>query len=144
MVRNFGKGGKNHRKMKNSIVAHSRELVFKEHSEDYALVTKVLGSGRLLGRCSEDNVERLCIIRGSLRVGQINRIKQGDVVLVSLREYQDMKADVIHVYLQDEVKTLIAYEEITNKFVSIIDNEIHKFDGLDENIIFDTNHDAEL
>ena len=144
MVRNFGKGGKNHRKMKNSIVTQTRELIFKEFSEDYALITKVLGSGRLMGKCFQDNIERLCVIRGSLRVGQINRIKQGDIVLVSLREYQDTKADVIHVYLQDEVKSLIAYEEISSKFVSFMDNEIHQFQHMDDNVIFDFNNDAEL
>ena len=124
MVRNFGKGGKGHRKMKNSCMEQERELLFKDHDQEYAIVNEMLGSGRLTGTSSDD-VKRLCIIRGSLRSGRTNRIKRGDIILLSLREYQVEKADVVHVYTDDEVKRLVSYGEIPSKFQNIIDNEMY-------------------
>jgi translation initiation factor 1A len=119
MVRNSGKGGSGHKKLKNSTTDNkdTRELVFKEHGQDYALIMDMLGSGRCKAMCSSDETERLCIIRGSLRKKRTHFIRRNDIVLVSLREYQDGKADIIHVYSNEEVRMLINYEEISQKFV---------------------------
>lgn len=61
-----GKGGKNRRRGKNENETEKRELVFKEHGQEYAQVTKMLGNGRLEAMCF-DGVKRLCHIRGKLR-----------------------------------------------------------------------------
>ena len=50
----------------------------------------------------------------------------GDTVLVSLRDYQDDKADIIHKYTSEETKTLISYNEITGNIK--IDDE----DGIND------------
>lgn len=80
-----------------------RELWVKEEGQEYARALKMLGNGRLTGYCF-DGKERLCHIRGKL----LRRmwIKEGDIILVSLREYQDKKADVIHKYSPEEVRKL--------------------------------------
>ena len=44
-----GKGGKNKRRGKNDSEENKRELVFKEHGQEYAQVVRMLGNGRLEG-----------------------------------------------------------------------------------------------
>ncbi len=80
-----------------------RELVFKEDGQEYAQVTRMLGNGRLEAYCF-DSVKRLCHIRGKIK----NRvwINNGDIILVSLREFQDEKCDVIMKYFDYEAKEL--------------------------------------
>lgn len=119
MVRNNGKGGSGHKKLKNSVNSQSnRELQFKEHGQDYAIIKDMLGSGRCNAICYSDNSERLCIIRGSMRRRRNCFIRKNDIVLVALRDFQDGKADIIHLYTDDDVRSLTSYEEITHKFVN--------------------------
>lgn len=51
-----------------------------------------------------DGVKRLGLIRGKLR--KKIWINNGDIILVSLREYQDEKGDVILKYSADEARSL--------------------------------------
>lgn len=120
MVRNFGKGGKGCKKMKNSAIESNRILLFKEIGQVYAIVEDILGHGRF--RCKlDDNRAILCILRGSLRKSSV-RIVKGDTVLVSLRDFQDDKADIVHVYTGDEVRSLCAYGEITTEIADDVDD----------------------
>ena len=116
MVLNGGKGGKGCRKMKNSTGTTNRTLEFKENGQEYGLVTDMLGNGRCRCLCS-DSITRLCMIRGNMRKGSMNRIYKGDLVLVSLRDFQDSKADIVHLYKVDEVRSLISYNEVDEQFV---------------------------
>ncbi|CDH60548.1 eukaryotic translation initiation factor 1a [Lichtheimia corymbifera JMRC:FSU:9682] len=109
MPKNKGKGGKNRRRGKNDNEANKRELIFKEEGQEYAQVAKMLGNGRLEAHCF-DGVKRLAHIRGALR--KKVWINQGDIILVSLREYQDDKADVIQRYNPDEARQLKQYGEL--------------------------------
>ena len=52
----------------------------------------MLGNGRLEAHCF-DGVRRLCHIRGKMR--KRVWVNAGDIVLISLREFQDNKGDVI-------------------------------------------------
>tara|TARA_B000000565_G_scaffold108654_2_gene81451 strand:+ start:3218 stop:3634 length:417 start_codon:yes stop_codon:yes gene_type:complete len=110
MVRNKGKGGKNFKKAKNYEIVDKRQIIYKTEGQEYALITKMLGNGRCECKCY-DGRTRLGHIRGKMhkRVW----ICIGDIVLVSLRDYQDDKADIIHKYTSEETKTLISYNEIT-------------------------------
>jgi translation initiation factor 1A len=120
MVKNFGKGGKGCKKMKSGCVDQSnRILLFKEFGQDYAVVKDVYGGGRYSCVCSDGNVVRLGILRGNMRRRSNVRIGKGDLVLVGLRDYQEGKADIMHVYLSDELRTLVNYNEITNEFLQI-------------------------
>ena len=65
MPKNKGKGGKNRRRGKNEN-EEKRELVFKEHGQEYAQVLRMLGNGRLEAQCV-DGIKRLCHIRGKMR-----------------------------------------------------------------------------
>lgn len=60
----------------------------------------MLGNGRIEAKCF-DGVTRLAHIRGKMR--KKVWIAQGDIILLSLRDFQDDKADVIVKYTPDEV-----------------------------------------
>jgi len=108
MPKNKGKGGKNRRRGKNEN-EEKRELVFKEHGQEYAQVLRMLGNGRLEAQCV-DGVKRLCHIRGKMR--KKVWVNTGDIILLGLREYQDEKADVIQNFMADEARSLKAYGEL--------------------------------
>ena len=103
MPKNKGKGGKGHRRSKKCKDDGKRTLIFKEHGQEYAQIIKMLGNGRLNASCF-DGKTRLCIIRGAMRKRQWMGV--GDIILVSLREFQDNKADVIGIYTADEARNL--------------------------------------
>ncbi|KAK9470832.1 nucleic acid-binding protein [Dipodascopsis tothii] len=109
MPKNKGKGGKNRRRGKNENDDEKRELTFKEDGQEYAQVTKMLGNGRLEAQCY-DGEKRLAHIRGKLR--KKVWINQGDIILLSLREFQDNQADVILKYNADEARSLKNYGEL--------------------------------
>nr|POE79341.1 eukaryotic translation initiation factor 1a [Quercus suber] len=109
MPKNKGKGGKNRRRGKNENDNEKRELTFKEEGQEYAQVLKMLGNGRLEALCF-DGSKRLAHIRGKLR--KKVWINQGDIILLSLRDYQDEKGDVILKYSADEARSLKAYGEL--------------------------------
>ncbi|KAJ9115925.1 hypothetical protein QFC22_005068 [Naganishia vaughanmartiniae] len=102
-------GGKNRRRGKNENDDEKRELVFKEDGQEYAQVTKMLGNGRLEAQCF-DGEKRLAHIRGKMR--KKVWINQGDIILISLRDFQDDKADVIVKYTVEEARNLKQYGEL--------------------------------
>lgn len=102
------KGGK-HQKRKKSEGAEKRELEFKDAGQEYGQVVRSLGDGRFECYCY-DGKTRLGIIRRKLwkRVW----VTAGDIVLVSLREFQDDKGDIIHKYSAEEARKLKQYDEL--------------------------------
>ncbi|CAO3611563.1 unnamed protein product [Cunninghamella blakesleeana] len=134
MPKNKGKGGKNRRRGKNENEDNKRELDFKEEGQEYAQVVKMLGNGRLEAQCF-DGVKRLAHIRGKMR--KKVWINQGDIILLSLREYQDDKADVIQKYTPEEARQLKSYGELPDT-TKINENENNNFGGEeDDEIEFD-------
>ena len=91
---------------------------------EYAQVLKMLGNGRLEALCF-DGEKRLAHIRGKLR--KKVWINQGDIILLSLRDYQDEKGDVILKYSADEARSLKAYGELPE---SAKINETDTYDSL--------------
>lgn len=129
---NCGKGGSGHKRMKKAGVTTSdRELLFKEHGQEYALISAMLGSNRCTCKL-ESNTLALGTIRGSMRRRQVNRINKDDIVLVGLREYQETKVDIIHVYTCDEVRLLLSYGELSPEFLGHkVDNASETLDEID-------------
>jgi translation initiation factor 1A len=85
------------------------ELLLREEGQEYAQAGRMLGNGRLEAICF-DGKTRMAHIRGKLlkRVW----ISTGDVILVTLRDFQDGKADVVHKYNTDQVRQLKQKGEI--------------------------------
>ena len=98
-----GKGGRNRRRGKNDNGGQKRELIYKDEGQEYAQITKMLGNGRLEVSCF-DGIKRMGHIRGKLR--KKVWMGQGDIILVSLRDFQDEQCDVVHKYNADEARTL--------------------------------------
>lgn len=88
--------------------AAARKIIEKEPGQEYACIIKRLGGPTLSVKCC-DGTLRLAKIRGSM----MKRcwMKDGDWILVSLREYGE-KVDVIHKYNDDEVRYLRKAGEI--------------------------------
>lgn len=87
----------------------TKGLIYKENGQEYAKVIKMLGNCRLSCMC-QDGRERIAIIRGNMR----NRvwITTDDYILVTLRDFQDDKVDVVHKYTHGDVRSLLAVGEI--------------------------------
>ncbi|RNJ56630.1 Translation initiation factor 1A [Verticillium nonalfalfae] len=131
-------GGKNRRRGKNESDHEKRELTFKEDGQEYAQVVKMLGNGRLEALCF-DGTKRLGNIRGKLR--KKVWINQGDIILLSLREYQDDKGDVILKYTADEARSLKAYGELPES-AKINETDTYGAEGNDDcNFEFDDDRD---
>nr|ABY27179.1 eukaryotic translation initiation factor 1A [Perkinsus marinus] len=107
--KNKGKGGKNRRRGKGGRGDVKRELEFKEDGQEYGQVLKMLGQGRVELQCL-DGVKRLGHIRG--KMGKRVWIQIGDIVLASLRDFQDEKCDIILKYNVDEARPLKQHKEI--------------------------------
>jgi len=100
-------GGKNYKKTKH----HSEKAAFVEREDDqlFARVLQILGNRNVLAYCN-DNVVRLCHIRGSIKKDMW--IGVGDVVLISIRDFladkdgKYEKADILHKYDRDDYSKL--------------------------------------
>ena len=83
--------------------------IMKDESQEYAQVVRMLGNGRLEALCF-DGEKRLAHIRGKMR--KKVWINNGDIILLSLREFEDGKADVIQKYTPDEARSLKQHGEL--------------------------------
>ena len=119
MPKNKGKGGKSRRRGKNNNEQNKRELILKEPGQEYAQVVKMLGNGRLEAFCFDGKL-RKCHIRGKMQ--KKVWINKDDIILISLRAFQDDKADVIHKFMPDEVQELKRKNQLPSK-ASLADEE---------------------
>lgn len=124
------KGGKSFKKGKK--IEAKTELIFKEEEQEYAQVVKLLGSSRMLVVCA-DGKERMCRIRGKL----VRRawVSVGTVVLISLREWEDDKCDMIHKYTDEEARRLHAYKELPQTIKLVSDEGDNA--AIDDGIVFE-------
>ncbi|MCQ2817003.1 MAG: translation initiation factor eIF-1A [archaeon] len=113
MPKNTGKGGNKRKKAKKQS-QEARELVYKGEMEEYGQVLRLLGDLRLEINCM-DGVKRIGHIRGKMK--KKCWIANGDVVLVSLREFDEEKCDVVHKYFDDEVRKLKKAGELPDSLV---------------------------
>jgi initiation factor 1A len=106
------KGGKGHKKGKNSINKTDKKLEFAGDLQKYAVITKILGNCRFrVSFVSENNVvDKLAILCGGMRKRQF--IKQYDLVLISERDFESSKVDIIHKYQDQDVSILKRYKEL--------------------------------
>lgn len=89
------KGGKKHKRNKNQNFNDSKNLRLKEPGQEYAQITRCLGNCRFNVMCF-DGKERLATMCGTMRSRKF--VNQNDIVLVSLRDWQDEKCDIIDNY----------------------------------------------
>lgn len=128
------KGGAKHKKYaKNKIdngPINIKSIVKDSEFQTYGYITKVLGNCRF-DIDSWDGIKRIGHVRGKIR--KRSWCILGDLVLISLRDFQDDKCDIIKKYTDEEVQLLLKENEISESFIkkgftifsnnNIIDNE---------------------
>lgn len=121
---------------KSSIVKNhgKRTLELKGKMELYGKVSKKLGDKRVLV-VLVDGREVLAHIPGRFQKKKI-WVDIDSVVLVSQREFEADKMDIIHMYESDEVKKLVKMGEIPDSFLQngtsqIVSDNIQNEDGFD-------------
>lgn len=87
----------------------------REDLQDYGRITKVLGGCRFSILLSMTNRETIGWLCGSLH--RRGWLAVDSVVLVSIRDFQTDKVDIIHKYTEENVKQLLGLKEITPAFV---------------------------
>ena len=121
-----------------NTVSNNNYNIDKEY-EVFAYVIKLLGNCRALVLCDNGN-EAIGVIRGSMR--RFNKrvlIETGDIIAVSMRDYQNNKVDIVHKYNMEQCKILINNKEISDTLINAYNrvnmNTINNTN--DANIIFD-------
>ena len=104
--------GKARKNVRRPRVFNSEELK-KISGQEYAFVTKKLGDNRFSLICY-DKVSRMGILRGSLK--RSSRLDINNMVLVSIRDFQDDKCDIIAIYTDEEVDKLVSFNEVLPSF----------------------------
>ena len=105
-----GKGFKKGKKGGNGPV--TKQLVLKEDGTQYATLKKNLGNSRFECDC-HDGRDRIGHIRGKMQ--KRVWLKQGDLVLVCQREFQDDKCDIVHKYSEDDKSQLLKMGQIVKE-----------------------------
>ena len=126
MPKPFGKGG-NKRKKGKKPIQDSREFRFKEECEEYARIIKLLGDSRFQCVCS-DGVDRVAHIR--LKMWKKVWLKCGDIILVSLRDYEPEKCDIIDKFSEKEIAKLKKEGEIKETLLGDEGAKLYDEDGL--------------
>lgn len=129
MGKNKSRGGKKHKRGKaNHNNDSKRDIELKDSFQEYALVLKMLGNCRCQLKCG-DGVIRLGHIRGKMR--KKIWVNAGNLILASLRDYQDAKCDIIVKYNKTEISQLKSYGEIPQLFDRCVDDGSVDQDNVD-------------
>jgi translation initiation factor 1A len=140
-------GGNKHKKGKNYNTS-TRELGISDNeSTFYGLIQKALGGGHFAVHCN-DSEDRIATLRGSLK--RNTRIAAGDLVLISLREFEQQKTgskqhcDILVKYSSHEITQLkrqgIHYKNTGNVFSVTLEGEGVGKDNKAEGIQFDSSY----
>lgn len=123
MVVNKKGGNKAKKQKKHPVNNEERKLALKDEMDlqEYAQINKAYGNGRFEANCFDGKI-RLAHARGNLKKKKIF-VKAGDVVIISLREFEDAKCDIIYVYKPKEIKELKKIGEIPQTITENIDEE---------------------
>ena len=132
------KGGRHQtrKQIKHGGPVEKRDLMFREDGQVYAMVTNIFGQGRFELQCS-DGTQRMGILRGALH--KRAWIRKETLVLASLRDYQDDKADIFHVFNHDEFRQLMHLQEVPTSWLHMgtADLAVQDTEKQDDGIDFD-------
>lgn len=126
-------GGKGHKRAKKHAISEKRNMPYKNIDEgtDYAIVKSMLGSGWAQVICLTDNQIRLGKIRGNMY--KKIWIAKDDLLLVSIRDFQDNKCDILFKYNDEEKEVLVSRGQVT---YSQIQGDITTNESKHEDIVF--------
>tara|TARA_E500000178_G_C16774735_1_gene640843 strand:- start:119 stop:691 length:573 start_codon:yes stop_codon:yes gene_type:complete len=112
-------GGKKYKSQKKNEYTNKKELVTRNENERYGIVERNKGGSHFdiklldINRFIYDEILP-CYLRGSMRGRRKNSnyITKGSVVLISIRDYQTDKGDIIYVYSENQIHSLIKMSHI--------------------------------
>ena len=127
------KGGKKYKRNKN-IAQENKNTRFKDENEsqEYAQITKALGNCRFEVMCF-DGKSRMATMCGKMRKRVF--VNQDELVLVSLRDWQDSKCDIIDKYNANDVQKLKQLKCIPD-FIKLEDKKLIDDEVQDDNMGF--------
>ena len=118
---NKGKGGKKHRRGKN--ITHDQKIDLPDEYQYFGYVTKILGSGRvnldyyIPKKCEKtDKIidwiknSKIGIIRGKMMKRVF--VNLGDIVLITERDFDASKVDIIEKYQSSQMSYLKRHIEL--------------------------------
>ena len=131
MVVNKKGGNKTKKQKKVTGNEDNKQIILKdiEQMQEYAQIVKPFGNGRFEANCFDGKI-RLAHARGNLKKKKIF-VKAGNVVLLSLREFEDAKCDILDVYNQKEIKELKRLGEIPKNINEDITTTVEDDNGID-------------
>jgi translation initiation factor 1A len=129
------KSGGSRKKSKKRNQENSRELLFKDTSQEYGKIIESHGDSRFTVQ-TIDGKDLLGKVRGKMRKKVYVNI--GDIVLVSLRDFQKSKCDIIHKYNAKEVRDLKIYKELPDTIIMGVIRETQNNTVVDDVFDFDT------
>jgi len=140
---------KNGKKRTNRDEKH-RGVIEPEEGQEYAIAQELIGNGRLRAMCI-DGIVRIARIRGNMRKSTHKvLIEKGDLILVSRRDFEEDKVDVIHKYSREEATSILHSRKnnipssITRAWTSSCGFDNTTDNQNDDNVIFyDEDQDAE-
>ena len=127
------KGGKKYKRNKN-LIQENKNVRYKDDNEfqEYAQVTKTLGNCRFEVLCF-DGKTRLATMCGKMKKRVF--VNQNNLVLVSLREWQDSKCDIIDKYNDSDIQKF-KQKKLIPDFVKLEDKTTLDDDIMDDNMGF--------
>ena len=131
MVVNKKGGNKTKKQKKVTDNEDNKQIILKDidQMQEYAQIVKPFGNGRFEANCFDGKI-RLAHARGNLKKKKIF-VKAGNVVLLSLREFEDAKCDILDVYNQKEIKELKMLGEIPKNINEDITTTVEDDNGID-------------
>ena len=133
-------------KKKSANVA--KNYIIDAEFEEYALSKKLLGNCRV-SLITNSGDEVIGIIRGNMR--KFNKrvlIEVGDIVIVSKRDFQTNKVDIVHKFNLEQTQQLINNKELSDVLINQYYKNSNKSDKSDNNddthIIFDNKEDNKV
>lgn len=142
------KGGKKHKQLKNSnIRVQLSKMTLRDSSgyQYYAVVEKFYGHNADVKFIKEEKVIKTVedvedeaeeqeveydilksivkskgVIRGT--IAKKCKLKGGDIILISIRDYDPKKVDVIYKYSDEEIKELISNNEVDEEFIALVNS----------------------
>ena len=130
-------------KKKSTNVA--KNYIIDAEFEEYALSKKLLGNCRV-SLITNSGDEVIGIIRGNMR--KFNKrvlIEVGDIVIVSKRDFQTNKVDIVHKFNLEQTQQLINNKELSDVLINQYYKNSNKSDNNEEtHIIFDNKEDDKI
>ena len=128
------KGGKKHKRNKNQNIV-SKNLRLKEEGQEYAQIKKCKGNCRFDVLCF-DGKERMAIMCGAMRKRKF--VNVNDIVLVSLRDWQDSVCDIIDNYDENLTRKLKEKGLVPKSINLDVDNQYSDDDEDNMTFVFST------